>query len=154
MFFLYGVGANGKSTFLNTLAEMLGDYASTTPTSTLMVKKNEGIPNDIARLKGLRFVMAAETEMGKALAESSPGETFTAFADIDIAALRAARRKNGMTNFLSRQRLALFAPVYGADTHQPADSLMRDGEVTTPDRDHFVRVQEQIIDRLSKEGLI
>ena len=70
MFFLYGVGANGKSTFLNTLAEMLGDYASTTPTSTLMVKKNEGIPNDIARLKGLRFVMAAETEMGKALAES------------------------------------------------------------------------------------
>ena len=70
MFFLYGVGANGKSTFLNTLAEMLGDYASTTPTSTLMAKKNEGIPNDIARLKGLRFVMAAETEMGKALAES------------------------------------------------------------------------------------
>ena len=70
MYFLYGVGANGKSTFLNTLAAMLGDFAGQTPTNTLMAKKNEGIPNDIARLKGLRFVQAAEAEMGKALAES------------------------------------------------------------------------------------
>lgn len=111
----------------------------------------EGTAMPVASADGNSIVIDYK---GKALAESSPGETFTAFADIDIAALRAARRKNGMTNFLSRQRLALFAPVYGADTHQPADSLMRDGEVTTPDRDHFVRVQEQIIDRLSKEGLI
>ena len=111
----------------------------------------EGTAMPVASADGNSIVIDYK---GKALAESSPGETFTAFSDIDIAALRAARRKNGMTNFLSRQRLALFAPVYGADTHQPADSLIRDGEVTTPDRDHFVRVQEQIIDRLSKEGLI
>lgn len=111
----------------------------------------EGTAMPVASADGNSIVIDYK---GKALAESSPGETFTAFADIDIAALRAARRKNGMTNFLSRQRLALFAPVYSADTHQPADSLMRDGEVTTPDRDHFVRAQEQIIDRLSKEGLI
>ena len=111
----------------------------------------EGTAMPVASADGNSIVIDYK---GKALAESSPGETFTAFSDIDIAALRAARRKNGMTNFLSRQRLALFAPVYGADTHQPADSLMRDGEVNTPDRDHFVRVQEQIIDRLSKEGLI
>ena len=91
---------------------------------------------------------------GKALAESSPGETFTAFADLDIDALRAARRKSGMTNFLSRQRLALFAPIYAADTHQPANSLISDGVANIPDRDHFVRVQEQVIERLSKEGLI
>ena len=82
MYFLYGVGANGKSTFLNTLAAMLGDYAGQTPTNTLMAKKNEGIPNDIARLKGLRFVQAAEAEMGKALAESlvkqmTGGDTLT-----------------------------------------------------------------------------
>ena len=70
MYFLYGVGANGKSTFLNTLAALLGDYAGQTPTNTLMAKRQEGIPNDIARLKGLRFVQAAEAEMGKALAES------------------------------------------------------------------------------------
>lgn len=111
----------------------------------------EGTAMPVASADGNSIVIDYK---GKALAESSPGETFTAFADIDIGALRAARRKNGMTNFLSRQRLALFAPVYGADTHQPADSLMQDGQVTIPDRDHFVRVQEQIIDRLSKEGLI
>ena len=111
----------------------------------------EGTAMPVASADGNSIVIDYK---GKALAESSPGETFTAFSDIDIAALRAARRKNGMTNFLSRQRLALFAPVYGADTHQPADSLMKDGQATIPDRDHFVRVQEQIIDRLSKEGLI
>ncbi len=91
---------------------------------------------------------------GKALAESSPGETFTAFADVDISALRAARRKSGMTNFLSRQRLALFSSIYAADTHQPANSLLDDGRVTVPERDHFVRVQAEVIERLAKEGLI
>ena len=91
---------------------------------------------------------------GNPLAESNSGETFTAFADLDIAALRAQRRKPGMTNFLTRQRLALFAPVYGADTHQPANSLIDGETVRQPDRDHFLRVQEEVIERLSKEGLI
>jgi hypothetical protein len=88
------------------------------------------------------------------LAESSPGETFTAFADLDLGALRTQRRKPGMTNFLARQRLELFAPVYGGEAPQPANSLIENGVVNVPDRDHFLRVQEQVIDRLSKEGLI
>ncbi|RJF93830.1 nitrilase-related carbon-nitrogen hydrolase [Sphingomonas cavernae] len=91
---------------------------------------------------------------GNPLAESSPGETFTAFADLDLNALRTQRRKPGMTNFLARQRLELFAPVYGGEAPQPANSLIEDGVVKIPDRDHFLRVQEQVIDRLSKEGLI
>lgn len=91
---------------------------------------------------------------GVPLAEAGPGETFTAFADLDVSALRAQRRKPGMTNFLARQRLELFAPVYGGPSPQPADSLIADGALVTPDRDHFLRVQEQVIDRLSKEGLI
>jgi predicted amidohydrolase len=61
---------------------------------------------------------------GNVIAESNSGETFTAFADIDLTALRAARRKPGMTNTLSRQRNALFAATYAADTHQKADSLI------------------------------
>lgn len=91
---------------------------------------------------------------GTPLAESSPGETFTAFADLDLNALRTQRRKPGMTNFLARQRLELFAPVYGAPAPQPADSLIADGVVKVPDRDHFLRVQEEVIERLAKEGLI
>ena len=71
LFFLYGTGANGKSTFLDIIYEVLGDYASATPTSTLLSKAgSDTIPNDIARLKGVRFVSAVETEDGRRLAES------------------------------------------------------------------------------------
>jgi predicted amidohydrolase len=90
---------------------------------------------------------------GNVLAESNSGETFTAFGDIDIAALRRARRKPGMTNYLSRQRLELFAPVY-AGSVQPANSLIKDHQVVTPDREHFKRVQEAVISRMEAAGLI
>ncbi len=70
MFFLYGKGANGKSTLLDLIHAVLGDYGLSTPTSTLTVKQQDGIPNDIARLKGVRFVSAVETDDGKRLAES------------------------------------------------------------------------------------
>lgn len=91
---------------------------------------------------------------GNMLAESNTGETFTAFADLDVNALRAHRRKPGMINYLARQRLELFAPVYGGKPVQPADSLFEDGVVKIPDRDHFLRVQQQVIERLAKDGLI
>lgn len=87
---------------------------------------------------------------GRVLAESNGGETFTAFADIDIAALRAQRRKPGMTNQLARQRLELFAQTY-AGSVQAADSL---GAGAIPERDHFLRVQHETIERLAKDGLI
>jgi predicted amidohydrolase len=91
---------------------------------------------------------------GNILSQANSGETFTAFADIDLSALRAARRKPGMTNTLSRQRNALFAATYAADTHQRADSLIENGIVKIPDRDHFKRVSEATIERLVKDGLI
>jgi predicted amidohydrolase len=91
---------------------------------------------------------------GHILAESNAGETFTAFADIDIAALRAVRRKPGMTNLLSRQRTALFAGSYAAESHQPANALIENNLVKTPDRAHFNRVQAETIERLAKDGLI
>lgn len=91
---------------------------------------------------------------GIVLAESNPGETFTAFAEIDLAALRAARRKPGMTNVLSRQRTELFACSYATPSHQHANSLIDGEELIIPDRDHFRRISEQTIARLAKDGLI
>ncbi len=91
---------------------------------------------------------------GNVVAESNSGETFTAFADIDIAALRQARRKPGMTNYLSRQRTELFAAAYATPSHQRANALIADGVVTLPDRDHFNRVQTETLERLAKDGLI
>lgn len=66
----YGTGANGKSTFLGLIQEMLGDYATVTNTSALMVRRIEGISCDVAMLKGARFVAAAEVEEGQRFAES------------------------------------------------------------------------------------
>lgn len=70
MFILHGSGANGKSTFLQTIAFVLGDYAMSTPTETLLVKQKGAISNDVARLKGARFVTASEAEAEQRLAES------------------------------------------------------------------------------------
>jgi len=70
LFIPYGETATGKTTTLETIRALLGDYAMRTPTTTLMVKRGESIPNDIARLKGVRFVSASETEEGQRLAES------------------------------------------------------------------------------------
>jgi putative DNA primase/helicase len=70
MFINHGAGNNGKSTFQEAFGEALGDYAMRTPTEMLMAKRGGGVPNDVARLKGSRFVTASETEEGRRLAES------------------------------------------------------------------------------------
>ena len=91
---------------------------------------------------------------GTVLAEANTGETFTAFADLNLDALRHQRRKPGMTNFLARQRLEPFAAVYGAIVGQPANGLIENGQVKVPDRNHFLRAHEAVIERLAKDGLI
>lgn len=70
MFINHGGGANGKSTFQEALSAALGDYAMRAPTEMLLAKRSDGVPNDVARLKGARFVSASETEEGRRLAES------------------------------------------------------------------------------------
>jgi putative DNA primase/helicase len=70
MFINHGTGANGKSTFQEAIAAALGHYAMRAPTEMLLARRAGGIPNDVARLKGSRFVAASETEEGRRLAES------------------------------------------------------------------------------------
>lgn len=65
LYILYGIGFNGKSTFLNVIQEILGDYAINTPFDTFLSRKGEHIPNDIARMRGARFVTAVEAGEGK-----------------------------------------------------------------------------------------
>lgn len=69
-FILHGKGANGKTTLLTTILYILGDYAQRTPVETLLLRRTAGIPNDVARLKGSRFVSAMEVEQNRRLAES------------------------------------------------------------------------------------
>jgi putative DNA primase/helicase len=71
LFIMYGAGGdNGKSTMVDVIQRLLGDYAMRTPTDTFLKKKEGAIPNDVARLKGARFVWASENERGSRLSES------------------------------------------------------------------------------------
>jgi putative DNA primase/helicase len=67
---LHGGGRNGKTTLLEVIRALLGDYAMCTPAETLLVQRHEGPRNDVARLKGARFVSASETGDGRRLAEA------------------------------------------------------------------------------------
>jgi putative DNA primase/helicase len=70
VFIEHGTGTNGKTTFLEVIAHVLGTYAMSTPVETLIARKDRGIPNDLARLKSARFVSATESERGAKLAEA------------------------------------------------------------------------------------
>ena len=61
-----GDGGNGKSTFFNTLARVLGDYATSVRPALLMTgNQNNGA--ELAALRGVRLALAAETEEGQRL---------------------------------------------------------------------------------------
>ena len=69
LFLCYGTGANGKSSFLETLRSMLGPYARQLEFSALLVRRGDHIPNGIAALASARFVTAVEAGPGRALNE-------------------------------------------------------------------------------------
>ncbi len=70
-FFLFGIGANGKSTFVTVLALILGDYCVATRPETYLAKDRSAIPNDIAALAGARMITASESEEGRRLDDSA-----------------------------------------------------------------------------------
>ena len=85
LFFVYGKsGSNGKSTLVNLIRDMLGDYGLHTPTETLLVKQyDNAIPADLARLDGARMVTAIEANFNRHLDEAriksmTGGEPITA----------------------------------------------------------------------------
>jgi putative DNA primase/helicase len=73
VFILHGMGSNGKSTFLDVIEQLLGDYSKSVASETLMAQRgrsSSGPNEDIARLKGARLAATSETEEGQILAES------------------------------------------------------------------------------------
>jgi putative DNA primase/helicase len=73
MFCHYGRGANGKSTLMDLVAWVLGDYSATVPFASLLYddrrRGSEATP-DLARLPRKRFVRAAEPDVGARFSES------------------------------------------------------------------------------------
>lgn len=68
VFLFHGTGANGKSTFLNVIGEVLGEYATRLDANSFLVNKS-GVPNDLAKLQSVRFVSAVEVGEGRRLNE-------------------------------------------------------------------------------------
>ena len=70
-FVLYGTGRNGKSTFVEAIMAMLGEYAqASNPETWLRQSGGRGAEPDIARLPGVRLVSTAEIGEGRALDEA------------------------------------------------------------------------------------
>lgn len=70
LFFLYGLGANGKSTLITTLLALLGDYGRQADPKLLMESKHEAHPTNVADLQGARFVATIEAGAGRRLDET------------------------------------------------------------------------------------
>jgi putative DNA primase/helicase len=70
LFFLWGLGANGKSVFSGTVTGIVGDYAKTTPMETFTATKNDRHPADLAALRGARLVTATESQADRSWDEA------------------------------------------------------------------------------------
>ena len=70
LFILIGDGANGKSTFINVINKMLGDYSKSAASQTLIAKGSSSVGDDLVDLRGARLISVSETETGEALAEA------------------------------------------------------------------------------------
>jgi putative DNA primase/helicase len=70
MFVLWGNGDNGKSTFLEVLQYIVGDYGSAATMGMFLDTDYDAIPNELAGLAGIRFVSASESKEGRRLDEA------------------------------------------------------------------------------------
>lgn len=69
-FLCYGTGQNGKSTFINAILFVLGQYGMTAKFDSFQVQRSEGVRNDLADMKGRRIVAAIEAKQGRRLDET------------------------------------------------------------------------------------
>jgi predicted amidohydrolase len=146
--------------------------------STSEVASPELTPKDVAKraraIENLAYVVSANSggiegspipgestdggsqivdHTGRVLVQAGQGESMVANAEIDLAALRRARRRPGMANLHARNRFTLYASSYAeaADTFHPANTLAGGRE---PDRASFIETHRAVIERLDSLGLI
>jgi putative DNA primase/helicase len=63
--FLFGTGANGKSVFVNTVSKIFGTYACVAPMEMFLASHVDRHPAEIAKLRGIRLVIAQEIQKGR-----------------------------------------------------------------------------------------
>ena len=69
LFFLFGLGNNGKSTFIGTIRKIMDAYGAKAPVDMFLArdKKMRGPTEDLANLQGKRFIAASEVGIGRRL---------------------------------------------------------------------------------------
>ena len=146
MFMLYGATTrNGKGTLTSTITKMLGEYAKTASPETLSARKSggSGPSEDVARLRGARFVAMSEPDknmrLNTALLKTmTGGDTLT-----------ARYLNENSLEFVPRFKLFIntnYLPNTGNDTSVFASDRMH----TIPFERHFSREEQ---DRTLKETL-
>jgi putative DNA primase/helicase len=136
--FLWGKGANGKSTLLETLSYVLGDYAMNTPAETFLENKPGSIRNDLARLRGARIVTASEPRVGRfdhAIINSFTGEDQLSvrflhkehfdFQPEALLCFAANHRPNVKDTSLAFWRRLLLLPFVRQFTNEERDPALR-----------------------------
>lgn len=72
LFLLYGDGSNGKSTLVETISNVIGDYGTSVDSKLLVTQRgqaNSPAEYAIAKMQNVRFVTTGETEEGGRLSE-------------------------------------------------------------------------------------
>jgi putative DNA primase/helicase len=115
LFFLFGSGQNGKTTALEVLMKLFGEYAGKTRAETFMEKRGQSVPNDVAALVGLRLVTTSEIGQDQKLNE---------------AIVKDVTGADTMTARFMRQEFFSFVPVLKAwmyGNHKPIINGTDDG---------------------------
>lgn len=128
----WGGGANGKGTVMNTVGWLLGDYADDLPFSALELHERSGIPNDIAKIVGKRFVTSSES-----------GET----RRLNEARVKALTGRDPITARFLHREFFTFQPVakfWLATNHKPT---VRDTSVGFWRRIHLIPFTQSFAER-------
>ncbi len=102
IFCCFGDGNNGKTTLLETIAQVLAEYSSQLVIDTLMTKRFESNNSsaDIADLRGARFVTTSEGEEGQRLAEAK-----VKYLSAGMGKIKTARKYENHIQFQATHKL-------------------------------------------------
>lgn len=129
--FFWGSGGNGKSTLLDAVQRILGNYAVTASMDTFTASAFDRHPTDLAALAGARLVVANETQDGRAW---------------DDAKIKALTGSDPVTARFMRQDFFTYQPQFKlvfAGNHRP--------ELTSPDKAMARRFQLVPFDKVPKQ---
>jgi len=138
-FFLYGMGANGKSTFLRTLLDMVGSYGRQAAPELLVSRRGEYHPTELATLAGVRLAVCSEVGPDRSL---------------DIVKVKQMTGGDRMTARYIRQDFFEFDPsfkIFLAANHKPS---VKDTTDSTWRRIRLIPFVVQIPPEEQDEGLL